>query len=120
MVRILAVGLIRGGTRVSGKDLRRLAFALIIGAALAFPAGVMFGEREPASVKTSGPPASGNRAATNKVRNVYSPTIYDDPYVQDQLRRMIGALEAQCRSQRERCSEARQTRLWMERQTEAK
>jgi len=92
-----------------------LGCAAILGAAVAFPAGVMFAGHE--RVREKGlPAASGSRATKPFVRNVYSPTIFHDPYFLDQQRRVVEALEAQCRNQRERCAEAQQARQWVEQQ----
>ena len=71
---------------MTGKDLTRLAAALLLGAALAFPAGIwVAGQR-----KTDDPPVRGPRAP---LREVFSPNVRDDPYVVDQLRRQVEALE---------------------------
>jgi hypothetical protein len=89
---------------------------VILGAAIAFPAGVMFAGREPVPEKASPPVNSGSRAAKPVARNVYSPTIFNDPFVQDQLREMVEALESHCRNQREHCAEAKQSRRWLDQQ----
>ena len=43
-------------------------------------------------------------------RQVYSPTISNDPYVIDQWERSIQALEKMCRDSAEYCEQARQAR----------
>ena len=64
-----------------------LGCALILGAAIAFPAGLLLGssggERERGSASRSGGP----------FREVYSPSIYKDRYFLEQQRRNVEALE---------------------------
>jgi hypothetical protein len=96
---------------VTGKELRRLIGALLVGAAIAFPAGLYFsardGDRQPRRAAGSPP------GQTPDMRNFYSPNIADDPYVVDQQRRTVEALETECRHFREHCTEARQARRWL-------
>ena len=97
-------------------DKRMLGCAALIGAAIAFPAGMMLagggggtqGEAERRSGKAS--PAQPKQA----VRDFYSPTILDDPYVIEQQLRVVEALELTCRQNGERCAEARQARQRVE------
>ena len=44
-------------------------------------------------------------------RKIYSPTIFDDPYVRDQWEDSIQALEKACRDSGAYCDEARQARI---------
>jgi hypothetical protein len=98
---------------MTGKELARLAAALLIGAALAFPAGLwLAGEPE----RVAGPQAAPSRAPVG--RAVYSPRIKDDPYFLDQQRKGIEALEAECRRTGEFCAEARQARRGLEDQAD--
>lgn len=53
--------------------------------------------------------ASGNA----KFRKFYSPQISNDPYVQDQWRKGVEALEAQCLHTGQRCAEAKAARRWL-------
>jgi glyoxylate carboligase len=102
--------------RVGLRNWRGLGCAAIVGAAVAFPAGVMFAERETAQ-KTAGPrTVIDSRAATPIGRRMYSPIIINDPYVRDQHRAIVEALEAQCRNQGQRCAEAKQARRWIDQQ----
>ena len=90
---------------MTGKELARLATALLLGAALAFPVGLwVAGDRDRAAEPQARPP----RAAVG--RAVYSPNIRDDPYFLDHQRKGIEALEAHCRRTGEMCAEARVAR----------
>jgi hypothetical protein len=83
-------------------EFARLGGALLFGAALAFPAGLwLAGEREP-----RGPSA---RQPAER-RAVFSPDVFGDPYVIQELERQVEALEAHCRSTGEMCAEARGAR----------
>ena len=94
---------------MTGRELARLAGALLIGAALAFPAGLwLAGEPE----RAEGPRAAPPRAEVGRV--IYSPRIKDDPYFLDQQRKGIEALEAECRRTGDFCAEARQARRRLE------
>ena len=77
---------------------------------------MMFAGREGVREKTGPSIGSRSRVAKPVARNPYSPSISKDPYVLDRQRRVVEALEAQCRNQRERCAEAEQARLWMDQQ----
>ena len=94
---------------MTGKECARLAAALLIGAGLAFPVGVWIaGGADGASEA----PARRPRAAVG--RAMYSPSIRDDPYVLEQQRKGIDALEAECRRTGDFCAEARQARRRLE------
>ena len=86
---------------MTGRDLTRLAMALLLGAAIAFPAGLwVAGQRQADEPRAR--PAPG---AT--MREMFSPDVRGDPYVRDQLRQQVEALEAHCRRTGEMCAEAR-------------
>ena len=96
---------------MTGKELARLAGALLIGAAVAFPAGLwLAGEPE----RPAGPRAVPPRAEVG--RAVYSPRIKDDPYFLEQQRKGVQALEAECRRTGEFCAEAREARRGLDQQ----
>ncbi|MFZ3483212.1 hypothetical protein [Sphingomonas sp. 3-13AW] len=84
--------------------------AALIGAAVAFPAGVMLAGREPVAERAAPTPGSGGWGAPPGARNPYSPGLSKDPYILDQQRRMVEALEAQCRDRGVLCAQARQAR----------
>ena len=87
------------------KELARLAGAVLIGAAVAFPLGQWLagGPERP-----TGPRAAPSRAEVGRV--IYSPRIKDDPYFLEQQRKGIEALEAECGRTGKFCAEARQAR----------
>ena len=89
-----------------------LGCAALLGAAIAFPAGIMLG-RGGAAPEPAAEPGTGvsSRTAPNRaVRDFYSPSILDDPYVIEQQLRVVEALELSCRQSGERCAEARAAR----------
>lgn len=81
----------------------RLAAALLLGAALAFPVGLIVAGNE----ETPRSSASRSPAA---VRDVFSPRVRSDPYFLDRQRENVEALEAHCRETGEPCAEARAAR----------
>lgn len=88
---------------MTGKDVTRLAAALLIGAALAFPAGLWVAGRGDVVEPPTRQPRADRRA-------VFSPDVRGDPYVLDQFRQQVEALEAHCRRSGEMCAEARAAR----------
>jgi hypothetical protein len=97
--------------RLSGRDWRMIGCAAAIGAVLAFPAGLMLaGRNAPLSRDGSGarPDASVGKKAD--ARDFYSPKVTSDPYVLDQQRRVVEALELECRHYGKHCAEAGQAR----------
>lgn len=108
--------MIAGGKR----DWRTLGCAALLGASIAFPVGLMVGGRGGSGPQAEGParPApSGGETRTG--RNPYSPRIASDPYVIEQQRKVLRALEAGCRQLKQNCAEAEQARLRIE-EAEAK
>ena len=81
-----------------------LGCALLLGAGIAFPAGLLVGG--------SGAAGEGGsaRRTSGEFREVYSPSIYGDPYFLEQQRHNVEALEQVCRSKGEFCPEAQQMR----------
>ena len=88
---------------MTGKDLIRLAAALLLGAAIAFPAGLWVAGQSEADEQPAPRPSATMRA-------MFSPDVRGDPYVQNQLRQQVEALEAHCRRTGEMCAEARAAR----------
>lgn len=86
---------------MTGRERARLAAALLIGAAIAFPAGLMLARREVEPRRPTNLPAAAS------TRAVFSPNVLTDPYFLDQQRRGVEALEGRCRQAREMCPEAR-------------
>ena len=79
----------------------------------AFPAGVIFAGHAAIRQK-NGPETQRNSASGEaRFRKMYSPKVYDDPYADDQWRKEVEAVEAQCRDAREHCAEAKAARRWL-------
>ena len=97
------------------RDWRVIGCAAAVGAAVAFPAGLMLGgrdaprEREVIVTRPNAPAAK-----TIEGRNFYSPNVSTDPYVLDQQRRVVEALELECRHFGKHCAEAGQARKRIE------
>ena len=92
------------------RDLAKLGLALLVGAAIAFPAGMMVaGSRGPADR-----PAAAPRPDAAATRNMFSPSIRRDPWFLDRQREGIEALERYCAQTGENCSEARAARRRLE------
>jgi hypothetical protein len=101
---------------LSRKNWGALGCAALVGAAVAFPAGVVFGGRDAISQKDRPKAESENASAKANFRKFYSPEIHNDPYVQGQWRKVVEELEAQCRRAGERCTEAKAARRWLSEQ----
>jgi hypothetical protein len=93
-----------------------LGCAALIGAVAAFPLGMMFANRDAAHQKAGTAARSNAPAVKANARNVYSPIVVKDPYVLDQQRNIVDALEAQCRDTSDHCGEARAARHWLNEQ----
>jgi hypothetical protein len=110
------VWVVRGRATVNRKNWGALGCAAFIGAALAFPAGMIFGGREAIRHNDRPEAPSGDALAQANFRKIYSPQIHNDPYVQGQWRKVVEELEAQCRKAGERCTEAKAARRWLSEQ----
>jgi hypothetical protein len=95
---------------MSDRDKRGLAWAALIGAAVAFPAGMMLSGREAVREKAAPTAPSDRRGPGADSRDLYSPDIAGDPYVLDRQEKVVEALETQCRHSGERCAEAKAAR----------
>jgi hypothetical protein len=90
---------------VAARDLAKLGCALLLGAAVAFPAGLMVaGSRDGADRADTA--ARGDAA----VRDVFSPSIRRDPWFLERQREGVEALERHCERTGESCPEARAAR----------
>lgn len=96
----------RKDARVTGRDLARLGLALLLGAAIAFPAGMMVAGSGSRS-EDSRPRAPREGAA---MRDMFSPSIRDDPWFLERQREGVEALEGYCARTGENCAEARAAR----------
>lgn len=94
---------------MKGTGWARTGCALLLGVAIAFPAGLMLGRRG------SSDEIEVRRARqTAERREVFSPRILSDPYFVDQQRRNVEMLEEVCRRTGQSCREAREARHWLE------
>ncbi|OYW47040.1 MAG: hypothetical protein B7Z08_05790 [Sphingomonadales bacterium 32-68-7] len=89
------------------KDRLKIVAALLIGAGIAFPAGLWL-SGEPAPERSQPVPADdpGHRRA-------FSPTVLRDPHFLAEQRKGIEALERRCREAAEFCTEAAEGRRWL-------
>jgi hypothetical protein len=89
--------------------------AALLGASIAFPAGLFLAAdrtpREQARAPGRAVPSAGG---ARTARNLYSPRVAADPYVIEQQRKVVSALEASCRQSGRHCAEAEQARLRIE------
>ena len=93
------------------RDWRAIGCAAALGAVVAFPIGLVVGGKGPAREDAAtGAPAARARDAAPTSRNLWSPRIVSDPYVIEQQRRVLRALETSCRRSGEHCAEAGQAR----------
>lgn len=96
----------------AGGQWRRLGCTVLLTAAVAFPAGMWL-------ARSAGPPPSTpTRAApagSADVRNPYSATIRNDPYVLERQRALVEAMESGCRNNGDLCAEARAARRYLDR-----
>ena len=98
--------------KAPARDWQRLGCAAVLGAIIAFPAGMALSGREPVepeASKTTSAPVRNERVA----RNPYSPNVLSDPYVLQQHQAIAEALEMSCRETGEGCAEAKQARRYL-------
>lgn len=87
------------------RDFVKLGLALLVGAVIAFPAGLMFAGLRSGSDR-SVPPAQRDAP----LRDVFSPSISSDPWFVSRQREGVEALERHCAQTGELCAEARAAR----------
>ena len=100
--------------RAPAREWQRLGCAAALGAIVAFPAGVLFSGRE--AVRSEAPgaeTASGRPMRGTAARKPYSPYVLSDPYVLQQHREIVEALEMACRDSGENCAEAERARRYL-------
>jgi hypothetical protein len=99
-----------------GTDWRAIGCAALLAASIAFPLGLIVGGGgEPAGDSARSPSRKVPRSGpTPPARNVYSPRVATDPYVIEQQRRVLRALETSCRQSRQHCAEAEEARRRIE------
>ena len=93
---------------MSGKAIVRAGLAALLGAAIAFPAGMMFAESDVGREVRRAP------AGAAAMPNLYSPKVLDDPYFVEQQRKNVEALERMCNESGEMCYEASEARRWLQ------
>ena len=97
------------------RDWPGMGCAALLAALVAFPAGLYVGAGTPsreAGERPSRPAPAPGRTPTS--RNVYSPHIATDPYVIEQQRKVLRALELSCSRSNRHCPEAEQARKRIE------
>ena len=102
--------------RATARDWQRLGCAAVLGAIIAFPAGVVFSGRGSVQQKAIDSKANIAPARQAEARKPYSPNVLNDPYVLQQHREIVEALEISCRQTGEGCVEAKQARRYLERE----
>ena len=98
-------------SRNGKSDWRGIGCAAVLAASIAFPLGMLVGGNEPVREKAGNAGRPGlSRREVPPARNVYSPNIAGDPYVIDEQRKVLRALEGSCRQMKQYCAEAEQAR----------
>jgi hypothetical protein len=87
-----------------------VACAFLAGAALAFPAGLMLARHASPGQDRAARAGMGHARLLNPV----SPSITSDPYIIEQQRKGLAALDRSCREAGTYCREAAQLRQWLE------
>ena len=93
---------------MTARDLAKLGLALLVGAAIAFPAGMMVAGSRSVSDGSNPGPAQRRNAAYG--RDMFSPSIRNDPWFLERQREGVEALEGYCARTGESCPEARAAR----------
>lgn len=91
---------------MKSSDIIKLALAVLLGAALAFPAGMLVAGSRTVPDRA----VSAERPNSRAVRDVFSPSIRDDPWFLDRQRESVEALERHCAQTGQTCREARAAR----------
>ena len=93
------------------KEAGKLALALLLGAALALPAGVVIGRLGGGGGEAERPA----RAAGAAGRDLFSPSVLSDPAFLERQREGVEALERHCARTGQDCSVARAARRRLDR-----
>jgi len=91
---------------VTTKELAKLGLALFVGTAIAFPAGMMVAGSQTGSDRAR--PAV--RRDTAAMRDMFSPSVRQDPWFAERQRAGVEALERYCAQTGQSCPEARAAR----------
>src|SRR5687767_2773386 len=93
---------------------RKLGCAALLGAIVAFPAGVAVSLREPIQTEAAETQRPSGQVRKNMAgRNPYAPEILSDTHVVDQHRRTVEAMELSCRQTGALCAEAEKAREYL-------
>ena len=79
---------------------------MLVGAAIAFPVGMLVADRAEPKV-----PLRPERGVS--IRDVFSPNPRDDPHFLGRQQENVEALEEHCRDRSEMCAEAKAARAWL-------
>lgn len=94
---------------MTAPEWKRLGWGVVLGAVVAYPAGVAFSGLQVASQASLEPrPLTDQHKVTG--RNVYSPDILSDPYVLREQEKIVEKLELSCRQTGDLCAESEQAR----------
>ena len=88
------------------RDFAKLGLAVLLGAAIAFPAGLMVAGSRDGLDRSR--PAAPRRDAP--MRDMFSPSVRSDPWFLERQREGIEALEQYCAQTGQSCAEARAAR----------
>lgn len=89
--------------------------AAVLGALIAFPAGVLFSMRHSAQLETHDQRTTHApvRSSTGG-RKMYSPVVLNDPAVLQKHEEIVRALEISCSQTGQGCGEAKQARRYLD------
>ena len=101
---------------------RRIILCLVVfGGLLLFCAGIVLGRRQTATDEPEKRAPRIARTSTKpRVRNVFSPSVIGDPYVLDEQRKVVEALERSCKLQHQNCETARNARGYLDSHSETR
>jgi hypothetical protein len=100
--------------KARAREWRRLGCGVVLGAIVAFPAGVVFSGRQSVQLEAPDPEtATAPGPHSTEARKPYSPVVLSDPYVLRQHGEIVEAMETSCRKTGEYCAEAKQGRRYL-------
>lgn len=94
-----------------GGERRRIGCAVLLTAAVAFPAGMWLAR---SAASSAPPPTRTAPPGAADVRNPYSATIRTDPYVLTRQRALVEAMESDCRNNGRLCPKAGAARRYLD------
>lgn len=97
----------------NAKDWQKLGCAAVLGAAVAFPAGFLFG-RSPIQPGVNSDTSRDGFAHYPGLRNPFDPKALSDPFVVHRHRQVVEELETYCRKTRKYCAEAEGARRYLD------